>query len=408
MDDEDAPPELVDVTAFPESLGNREEKVEEKEKETGELISRVPITLVTGYLGAGKTTLLNYILTEIHGKKIAVIMNEFGDSTDIEKSLTVNQNGQEVTEWLDVGNGCICCSVKDSGVQAIESLMDRRGTFDYILLETTGLADPGNIAPLFWVDDGLGSSIYLDGIVTLVDAKNILRLLDEPAPEETTATHAGAEHDEDHHGAGPALTMAHLQISHADVIVLNKADLATPAELEATRQRIASINGAAKIHVTDHSRTPQIEGVVLDLHAYDQLSKMDFSEKGHAHIDPRISTVALTHPKISPDQLPRVDEWLRSILWKSVVKYSGGAAADANTQNSRFEIHRLKGILALTDGTFKIIQAVREMYEIRDSEKRANKDDQAEVLDHCKVVIIGRDLGTSASWQESFARALQG
>ncbi|GAM37164.1 hypothetical protein TCE0_022f06847 [Talaromyces pinophilus] len=364
MDDEDAPPELVEVTAFPESLNldNKEEKVEEREKETGELISRVPITLVTGYLGAGKTTLLNYILTEKHGKKIAVIMNEFGDSTDIEKSLTVNQNGQEVTEWLDVGNGCICCSVKDSGVQAIESLMDRRGTFDYILLETTGLADPGNIAPLFWVDDGLGSSIYLDGIVTL-----------------TTATHAGAEHVE-HHGAGPALTMAHLQISHADVIVLNKADLVTPAELEATRQRIASINGAAKIHVTDHSRTPQIEGVVLDLHAYDQLSKMDFSEKGHAHIDPRISTVALTHPRISPYQLLRVDEWLRSILWKSVVRYSGGGVADDNTQMSEFEIHRLKGILALTDGTFKIIQAVREMYEIRDSEKRESKDDETEVF----------------------------
>ncbi|KUL85377.1 hypothetical protein ZTR_06998 [Talaromyces verruculosus] len=380
MDDEDGPPELVEVTAFPESLNlDNKEKVEEREKETGELISRVPITLVTGYLGAGKTTLLNYILTEKHGKKIAVIMNEFGDSTDIEKSLTVNQNGQEVTEWLDVGNGCICCSVKDSGVQAIESLMDRRGTFDYILLETTGLADPGNIAPLFWVDDGLGSSIYLDGIVTLVDAKNILRLLDEPAPNETTATHAGAEHDE-HHGAGPALTMAHLQISHADVIVLNKADLVTPAELEATRQRIASINGAAKIHVTDHSRTPQIEGVVLDLHAYDQLSKMDFSEKGHAHIDPRISTVALTHPRISPNQLPRLDEWLRSILWKSVVKYSGGGVADDNAQKSEFEIHRLKGILALTDGTFKIIQAVREMYEIRDSEKRESKDDETEVF----------------------------
>lgn len=285
--------------------------------------------------------------------------------------------------------------------------MDRRGTFDYILLETTGLADPGNIAPLFWVDDGLGSSIYLDGIVTLVDAKNILRLLDEPAPEETTATHAGAEHDE-HHGAGPALTMAHLQISHADVIVLNKVDLVTPAELEATRQRIASINGAAKIHVTDHSRTPQIEGVVLDLHAYDQLSKMDFSEKGHAHIDPRISTVALTHPRIPPDQLPRVDEWLRSILWKSVVKYSGGGVADDNTQKSSFEIHRLKGILALTDGTFKIIQAVREMYEIRDSEKRESKDDEMEVPDHCKIVLIGRDLGTTTTWQGSFACALQG
>ncbi|CRG86936.1 COBW domain-containing protein 6 [Talaromyces islandicus] len=379
MDDDDAPPELVDVTALPE---------ESQEEATG----RVPITLVTGYLGAGKTTLLNYILTEKHGKKIAVIMNEFGNSTDIEKSLTVNQGGQEVTEWLDVGNGCICCSVKDMGVQAIESLMDRRGTFDYILLETTGLADPGNIAPLFWVDDGLGSSIYLDGIVTLVDAKNILRLLDEPAPEETS--HEGHEGH-----TGPALSMAHLQISHADVIVLNKLDLVTPTELEAVRRRIASINGAAKIHTTDHSRTPQIEGVVLDLHAYDQLGKLNFHEKGHAHIDPKISTIALTHSKIGPEQIPHVDEWLRSVLWESILPVAPGE----ETPVPDFEIHRLKGILALTDGSFKVIQAVRDVFEIRDSVNRERQQDDEEAPDHCKIVVIGRDLGQSMDpWERSF------
>src|ERR1700760_1821409 len=128
-------------------------------------------------------------------------------AADIEKSLTVSKDGQQVEEWLELANGCICCSVKygivqllfsisycptlllansgcrDSGVNAIESLMERRGAFDYILLETTGLADPGNIAPLFWVDEGLGSTIYLDGIVTLIDAKNILRSLDDPPPD---------------------------------------------------------------------------------------------------------------------------------------------------------------------------------------------------------------------------------
>ena len=165
--------------------------------------------------------------------------------------------------------------IRDTGVAAIESLMERSGTFDYILLETTGLADPGNIAPLFWVDDGLGSSIYLDGIVTLVDTKNILKLLDEPAPEEVQETHSG-----------PVLTTAHLQISHADVIILNKSDLVSPEELEQVRERVVSINGMAKIHVTDHSQTPQIEGVVLDLHAYDSLSDLNFKEKGHSHLDP--------------------------------------------------------------------------------------------------------------------------
>ncbi|KAL9062154.1 MAG: hypothetical protein Q9157_009178, partial [Trypethelium eluteriae] len=141
VDDDDAPPLLVasgDASSGPGLLDAEMEDMK---------IVKVPITIVT--------------------------------AADIEKSLTVSQEGQKVEEWLELANGCICCSVKDSGVNAIEALMDRRGTFDYILLETTGLADPGNIAPLFWVDEGLGSSIYLDGIVTLVDAKNILTSLDE-------------------------------------------------------------------------------------------------------------------------------------------------------------------------------------------------------------------------------------
>lgn len=220
-------------------------------------------------------------------------MNEFGDSSDIEKPLTVNEDGKEKTEWMEVGNGCICCSVKDSGVMAIESLMQRQGSFDYILLETTGLADPGNLAPVFWVDDNLGSSIYLDGIVTLVDAKNILRLLDEPTPEQTAtgqgdgANDAGGEgHGHGHAHKGPVLSMAHMQISHADVIILNKADLVSSAELQNVRDRIEAINNVAKIQVTDHSKTPQIEGVVLDLHAYDHLANMDFGDKGHSHVDP--------------------------------------------------------------------------------------------------------------------------
>lgn len=162
--------------------------------------------------------------------------------------------------------------------------MERRGTFDYILLETTGLADPGNLAPVFWVDDNLGSSIYLDGIVTLVDAKNILRLMDEPTPEQTASGHD--DDTDDHVHTGPVLSMAHMQISHADVIILNKADLVSSEELKNVRDRIEAINNAAKIHVTDYSKTPQIEGVVLDLHAYDHLANLDFGEKGHSHVDP--------------------------------------------------------------------------------------------------------------------------
>jgi G3E family GTPase len=155
--------------------------------------------------------------------------------------------------------------------------MEKKGKFDYILLETTGLADPGNLAPLFWVDEGLASTIYLDGIVTLVDAKNILRSLDDPAGKVEG-------HDDDDHG--PVMTTAHVQISHADVIVINKSDLVSEEELQQVKDRIQSINGLAKIHVTKQSIVPQLEGVVLDLHAYDSVEVLDQSGKGHSHLDP--------------------------------------------------------------------------------------------------------------------------
>ncbi|XP_074789288.1 zinc-regulated GTPase metalloprotein activator 1A-like isoform X12 [Athene noctua] len=144
---------------------------------------KIPVTIITGYLGAGKTTLLNYILTEQHNKRIAVILNEFGEGSALEKSLSISQGGELYEEWLELRNGCLCCSVKDSGVKAIENLMQRRGKFDYILLETTGLADPGAVASMFWVDSELGSDIYLDGIVSVVDAKHGLQHLTEEKPE---------------------------------------------------------------------------------------------------------------------------------------------------------------------------------------------------------------------------------
>jgi len=172
--------------------------------------------------------------------------------------------------------GLISRSCRDSGVNAIESLMEKSGAFDYILLETTGLADPGNLAPLFWMDEGLGSTIYLDGIVTLIDAKNILRSLEEPTRED-------GQPGDDH---GPLLTTAHLQISHADVIVINKADLVSSEELKAVRERVQGINGLAKIHVTQQGHVPHLEGFLLDLHAYEDVGYLGSTSKGHSHLDP--------------------------------------------------------------------------------------------------------------------------
>lgn len=293
--------------------------------------------------------------------------------------------------------------------------MNRRGTFDYILLETTGLADPGNIAPLFWVDDGLGSSIYLDGIVTLVDAKNINRLLDEPScEEEKQGIHEGS-----------ILTTAHLQISHADVIILNKTDLVSSDELVKVKDRITSINGLATIHVTDHSKIPSIEGTILELHSYDKLTTVDFSTKGQSRLDAvssylslftekaffyledkidnliqSISTLAFTISDITEDKVAHIDEWLQAVLWNQEFPKHKHSPGETITD---FEIHRLKGILYLTNGKTRIIQGVREVFEITDAQ-----DSQPTSKPESKIVLIGRGLGLdSSAWQRSLLSYLE-
>ncbi|KAG7287896.1 hypothetical protein NEMBOFW57_007413 [Staphylotrichum longicolle] len=366
--DDDAPPELVGT----------ETGLEPEEKPV-----KVPITIVTGYLGAGKTTLLNYILTAEHGKRIAVIMNEFGDSLDIEKSLTINKDGESVEEWMDVGNG-------DTGVNAIESLMEKKGKFDYILLETTGLADPGNLAPMFWMDDGLGSTIYLDGIVTLVDAKNILRSLDDPAGKVE-----GHEESDDAHG--PVMTTAHVQISHADVIVINKSDLVSEQELQVVKDRIESINGLAKVFVTSQSAVPQLDGFLLDLHAYDQVEEIDRPGLGHSHLDKTISTISIPLPEMSENQQSALDAWLRSVLWENVLP--GHKPRDGPA----YDIHRLKGRFFGKGGKEKIIQGVREIFDIFDSPAQESEVNGSRAG---KLVVIGRHLG-DFNFQQSLEDALR-
>jgi G3E family GTPase len=254
--------------------------------------------------------------------------------------------------------------------------MDRRGAFDYILLETTGLADPGNIAPIFWVDDGLGSTVYLDGIVTVIDAHNVLKSLEEPVGEEKVDEQAEDKHS---HGSGPVMTVAHLQISHADVIILNKIDLVSLADLESVTARIRSINGLAKIITTTHARVPDLSGALLDLHAYDGQSTIpDFTVHGHSHLDPSISTISLPLPSFDPQKLYLLQNWLQSLLWD-----------DGTKEEKAYEIHRLKGYIPMTDGTARIVQGVREIFDIMDVE---GIDEGAQY--EGKIVLIGRGLET--------------
>ncbi|MEX1118913.1 MAG: GTP-binding protein [Terrimicrobiaceae bacterium] len=184
---------------------------------------RIKVTVLTGFLGAGKTTLMNRILTENHGKRIAVIENEFGE-IGIDHELVINAE----EEIFEMNNGCICCTVRGDLIRILGNLLKRRDRFDHILIETTGLADPGPVVQTFFVDDEVKEHMFINAVVTLVDAKHISQHIDDS--------------DE-----------AKEQIAFADVILLNKCDLVTPADLDRLEARIITMNGMAKLHRTTNA-----------------------------------------------------------------------------------------------------------------------------------------------------------
>uniref|UniRef100_A0A8C3YNB4 COBW domain-containing protein 1 n=1 Tax=Catagonus wagneri TaxID=51154 RepID=A0A8C3YNB4_9CETA len=329
-------PELVPIET--------KQREEEKEEEKSDPGAKIPVTIITGYLGAGKTTLLNYILTEQHSKRIAVILNEFGEGSALEKSLAVSQGGELYEEWLELRNGCLCCSVKDNGLRAIENLMQKKGKFDYILLETTGLADPGAVASMFWVDAELGVDIYLDGIITVVDSKYGLKHLTEEKP-------------------GGLINEASRQVALADIIIINKTDLVLEEDLHKLRTTIRSINGLGKIIETQRSSLQK------------KLQRMPTTQP---HLDQSIVTVTFEVPGNAKEESLNI--YIQNLLWEKNVR---------NRNDDCMEVIRLKGLVSIRDKPQQVIvQGVHELYDLEETPV-SWKDDTERTN---RLVLIGRNL----------------
>nr|ACO14691.1 COBW domain-containing protein 2 [Caligus clemensi] len=342
-------------------------------KEGGARSGKVPVSIITGQLGSGKSTLLNYILTEEHSKKIAVILNEFGEGNVEEKSLNVGKEGALYEEWMELRNGCLCCSTKDNGVRAIETLMEKKGKFDYILLETTGLADPSPIASIFWMDDELGSDLYLDSIITLFDGKYGLSALEKQDSSEKVFIK---------------------QIACADVILLNKVDLlAGPSEQERVQGQLQAINGSSRIIPTSRGKVDL--DLILDLNAYSDFSSVSLPSKlselptNPDHLKD-ISTVTLRYPKAV--ELKKVELFLQYLLWEK----------KRLTAQEGMEVWRVKGLITLDDDDSKkvIIQGVHDTYDTYPT----NTDTQSE--SPSLLVIIGKHL-VMDELQSAFNRILE-
>ncbi len=316
---------------------------------------KIPVTVLTGYLGAGKTTLLNRILSEPHGKKYAVIVNEFGE-IGIDNDLVVGAD----EEVFEMNNGCICCTVRGDLIRIIDGLMKRKGKFDAIIVETTGLADPAPVAQTFFMDQDVGERARLDAVVTVADAKYLTQRLKD-APE------------------------AKNQIAFADVIILNKTDLVTVAELDAVEATIRMLNPAAKLHRTTKCALPIAD--VLDRNAFD-LDRIleiepDFLEEGHHHhhADDIRSMSFEIRGDVDPDKFM---PWIQEL-----------------TQVQGPDILRCKGILAFKNEPKRFV--FQGVHMILDGDlQRDWRNDEARVS---RAVFIGRNLDRDAIRKGFFATA---
>ncbi|WP_199246073.1 GTP-binding protein [[Phormidium] sp. ETS-05] len=318
------------------------------------MLDSVPVTVLTGYLGAGKTTLLNRILTYEHGKKVAVIVNEFGE-VGIDNQLVVNSVDEEIFE---MNNGCICCTVRGDLIRIIGNLMKRRNKFDHLVIETTGLADPAPVIQTFFMDEDVRTLTNLDAVVTVVDAKHIWEHWESSEAQE--------------------------QIAFADIILLNKTDLVSVADLDSLESRIRGMNAIAKIYRTRNAEV-EMEALLgakaFDLQRALEIDPEFLNESAHEH-DASVYSTAIVEDR--PVDGEKLNLWLGNLL-----------------RTKGQDIFRMKGILNIAgEDNRYVFQGVHMIFD--GTKERLWQPGETR---KSELVFIGRNL-EEAQLKEDFRKCL--